>query len=285
MSQVVIRDVTLRDGLQSLPQVLATADKLDLLDRLMEAGLKDFQVTSFMNPARLPQTADAEVVFAASGQRQAGFNVLVGNMRGFERALAAGARSIDAVVSVSDSYNRKNVARGTEDGAVEIETMLARAPRGCTVGVDLANCFHCFMEGEIAVEKVIALVKRFQDAGVERVWISDTTGHAVPEGVTRVLDSCLTLGVPLGLHLHDTLGRAGDNLMAGYRAGIRHFDAALSGLGGSPFTPGVGGNLSLETLAAVFAGNGIAPGFDVDKLGPARASLERGLKNADGAAA
>ncbi|MHB1206026.1 MAG: beta/alpha barrel domain-containing protein [Rhodospirillaceae bacterium] len=278
MSDLVIRDVTLRDGLQSIPEVLSTADKLALFDKLIAAGVHSFQITSFVNPARVPQTADAEAMYTASTARPADLNVLIANLRGFERAVAVGARSIDAVVSASDSYNRKNSARGNEESAREIEDIIARAKNlGFTVGVDLANCFHCFIEGEIPAAKVTALVKRFQAAGVERVWLSDTTGHATPEGVTALVEQCRDIGAPLGLHLHDTLGRAGENALAGYRAGVRHFDAALNGIGGSPFTPGVGGNLSLETVTAVFSGAGIDPGFTADKLGAAREALKNGI--------
>jgi hydroxymethylglutaryl-CoA lyase len=278
VTDLVIRDVTLRDGLQSLPEVLSTAAKLTLLDKLLAAGVHSFQVTSFMNPARVPQTADAEAMYASSVTRAADLNVLIANLRGFERAIAAGVKSIDAVVSASDSYNRKNSARGNDDSAREIEDIIARAQSlGVSVGVDLANCFHCFIEGEIPAAKVTALVKRFQAVGVERVWLSDTTGHATPEAVAALIEICRPIGTPLGLHLHDTLGRAGENALAGYRAGLRHFDAALNGIGGSPFTPGVGGNLSLETTAAVFSNAGIDPGFSADKLAAAREALQAGI--------
>ena len=282
MTDLVIRDVTLRDGLQSIPEVLSTADKLALFDALAAAGLGAFQITSFVNPVRVPQTADAEAMYTASAARSAdisgGINVLIANLRGFERAVAVGAKSIDAVVSASDSYNRKNSARGNEESAREIENIIVRAKTmGVAVGVDLANCFHCFIEGEIPAAKVATLVKRFHAAGVERVWLSDTTGHATPASVTALIEDCRGIGAPLGLHLHDTLGRAGDNALAGYRAGLRYFDAALNGIGGSPFTPGVGGNLSLETAAAVFSSAGIDPGFAADKLGPARDALKNGI--------
>jgi hydroxymethylglutaryl-CoA lyase len=273
VTDLVIRDVTLRDGLQSIPEVLSTADKLTLFDKLVAAGIHSFQITSFMNPARVPQTADAEAIYAASATRPADLN-----LRGFERAVAAGATSIDAVVSASDSYNRKNSARGNDESAQEIEDIIVRAkPLGVSVGVDLANCFHCFIEGEIPAAKVTALVKRFQAVGVERVWLSDTTGHATPEAVAALIETCRAIGAPLGLHLHDTLGRAGANALAGYRAGLRHFDAALNGIGGSPFTPGVGGNLSLETTAAVLTNAGIDHGFNADKLAAARDALQAGI--------
>ena len=283
---LTIRDVTLRDGLQSLPQVLATADKLVVLDGLMAAGIKDFQLTSFVNPARVPQMGDAEAVFAAGVARGLTVNVLVANLKGFERAVAAGAHSIDAVLSASNTYNSKNANRSTEESAREIEVMLDRtAPARASIGISIANSFHCFSEGLMEPERVYALTRRFHDAGAHTIWISDTTGHAQPDAVTRLIERCRDIGIELGLHLHDTMGRAGDNALAGYRAGIRRFDAALSGLGGSPFTPGVGGNLSLETIAAVFEKEGIAPGFDADKLEPARASLADGIAKASAGAA
>ena len=283
---LLIRDVTLRDGLQNLPEILSTADKLAVLDALVKAGVKDFQLTSFVNPARIPQMADAEIIYAEGVKRGLNPNVLVANLRGFERAVAAQVKSVDAVLSASNAYNAKNAGRTTLESANEILIMLSRAAHaGCAVGIGLANCFHCFTEGEIDPEIVVALSRSFHDAGARIVWLSDTTGYANPDAVTRLVEKCAHLGVEVGLHLHDTQGRAGENAMAGYKAGVRRFDAVLSGLGGSPFTPGVGGNLSIETAQAVFAGAGIATGLDPEKITLAREKLSAAIGAAQKAGA
>ncbi len=285
-SGLQLRDVTLRDGLQNLPEILSTADKLGILDALIAAGVKEFQLTAFVNPARVPQMADAEVMYAEGVKRGLTPNVLVANLRGFERAVEAGVKSVDAVLSASNAYNRKNANRTTLESANEIAIMLSRSAHSdCTVGISLANCFHCFTEGEIDPEIVLALSRGFHDAGARTVWLSDTTGHAKPEAVSRLAERTAQIGVEVGLHLHDTQGRAGENAIAGYNAGVRRFDAVLSGLGGSPFTPGVGGNLSMETAHAVFTAAGIATGLDPAKLEAARGLLSAGIAAADRAGA
>lgn len=284
--ELLIRDVTLRDGLQNLAQILSTEHKLGILDALMDAGVKDFQITSFVNPARVPQMGDAETLYTEGVKRGLIPNVLVANLHGFERAVAAGATSIDAVLSASNAYNAKNANRTTLESANEIIIMLSRAAHaGCTVGISVANCFHCFSEGAVDPEIVLALPRGFHDSGARTVWISDTTGYATPDAVTKLVEACAQIGVEVGLHLHDTQGRAGENAMAGYKAGVRRFDAVLSGLGGSPFTPGVGGNLSLETAQVVFTEAGIATGLDPAKLETAREKLAAGLASAQTAGA
>jgi hydroxymethylglutaryl-CoA lyase len=284
--ELLIRDVTLRDGLQNLAQILSTEHKLGILDALMDAGVKDFQITSFENPARVPQRGDAETLYTEGVKRGLIPNVLVANLHGFERAVAAGATSIDAVLSASNAYNAKNANRTTLESANEIIIMLSRAAHaGCTVGISVANCFHCFSEGAVDPEIVLALVRGFHDSGARTVWISDTTGYATPDAVTKLVEACAQIGVEVGLHLHDTQGRAGENAVAGYKAGVRRFDAVLSGLGGSPFTPRVGGNLSLETAQVVFTEAGIATGLDPAKLETAREKLAAGLASAQTAGA
>ncbi|MBY0510021.1 MAG: hydroxymethylglutaryl-CoA lyase [Rhodospirillaceae bacterium] len=281
---LLIRDVTLRDGLQNLPEVLSTDDKLAILDALIAAGVKDFQLTSFVNPARVPQMHDAETIYAEGVARGLTPNVLVANLKGFERAVAAGVKSVDAVISASNVYQQKNSGRTILESANEITIMLSRAAHaGCKVDIGLANCFHCFSEGHIDSEIVMALTRSFHDAGARTIWLSDTTGYATPDQITTLVKQCQPIGVELGLHLHDTQGRAGDNALAGYRAGVRRFDAVLSGLGGSPFTPGVGGNLSMETAQAVFTGAGIATGIDTGKMDVAREKLSRGIARAGAA--
>ncbi len=286
-SPLIIRDVTLRDGLQNLPQVLPTADKLAVLDLLISAGVPDVQVTSFVNPKRIPQLADAEEMFAASRERKIEPNVLVANAKGFDRAIAAGAKSIDAVVSASNAYNKKNANRSTEEGALEIEAMLKRPEAAqCEIGIGLANSFHCFFEGEIDPNHILNLTRRFHTSGAQIVWLSDTTGHATPTQVTSLVKACGAIGIEVGLHLHDTQGRAGENAIAGYEVGVRKFDTSLSGLGGSPFTPGVGGNFSLETALKVFGQVGVETGIDAGKLEHARERLAGSIataKMSDGA--
>lgn len=271
MHHVTLRDVSLRDGLQALPEILPAADKLAVLDALLAAGIDDLQLTSFVNPARVPQLADADIVYQAALSRGLVPNILVANMRGFERALAAGVQSVDAVMSVSTAYNTKNAHRTPEESTAEIDQMLERG--GPDLGVCVANCFHCFTEGAIPPEKPLAMVEHFARRGARFLWLADTTGHAYPDQVKALMLAAAEYGVELGLHLHDTEGRAVDNALAAYEAGVRRFDVALGGLGGSPFTPGVGGNLGLEKAHAAFTAAGISTGLDTALLAAANQRL------------
>lgn len=277
----LIRDVTLRDGLQSIPEILTTDEKLEIFECLVDAGVQDFQLTSFVNPVRIPQLADAEGFYTRAKGRGVHVAALVANLKGFERAARAGVKVIDAVLSASDHYNKKNAARTVEESAAEVEIMLSRSAHvGCAVDVSIANCFHCFGEGLIDPVKVLALTKRFHDAGARTVWVADTTGHAESGAVADLVEKACHVGVDIGMHLHDTLGHAGENAIAAHSAGARRFDVVLGGLGGSPFTPGVGGNLSLETALAVFAKAGIDTGIDDSKLDAARQRFKVAMDDA-----
>lgn len=259
----------MRDGLQSVPAILSTEGKLKIYDALISIGISNLQVTSFVSPARLPQLADAEAVYSSLAEKPARHSVLVANTRGFERALLAGAREIEAVVSVSESYNQKNAHRSSGQSLSEIESM-AKQSRGTGVllTVGLANCYHCVFEGTIPVDSVFSAVNKLIEFGVNEICLCDTTGFATPEQVYDLSEKSQQSfpQIEFGAHLHDTRGRGLANAMAALAAGITWFDAALAGLGGSPFAPGMGGNLSLETLVDSFAAMGISTGIDAKKV-------------------
>ena len=276
--RIRIRDMTLRDGLQSLPITLPTDEKIRLFDGLLAAGVQELQVASFVNPARVPQMADAEPLWSRLAARQGEKSVLVANWRGFERAVAAGCPLIEAVVSVSEWYNEKNAHRSSADLLAEISRMAGSCRgQGRRLGVGLANSFHCMAEGRIAPGKVMDLVARLSSSGVSEISLCDTTGHAAPD---HVFDLCAAArrqfpGAVFGAHLHDTRGRGLANAMAALHAGIGWFDATLAGLGGSPFLPGAGGNLSLEAFADMLETMGVATGLDVPRLFDLGAELGR----------
>lgn len=278
-----IRDMTLRDGLQSIPGIVPTEQKLQIYDALVNAGIRDLQVTSFMNPARLPQTADSEEVWRALADRPERRSVLVGNMRGFDRAAAAGARDIEAVVSASETYNRKNVGRTVRQSIEEIAGMAQKSREAAaTVSVGFANCFHCAFEGRIAEAKVLDLIGELRAFGIREIGLSDTTGYATPDQVFALASKARAAfpDMTYGAHLHDTRGRGLANAVAALIAGISWFDAALAGLGGSPFAPGMGGNLSLEALADTLAEMGVETGIDVDRIVRAGSLVAEIVRNA-----
>jgi hydroxymethylglutaryl-CoA lyase len=268
-SKVRVRDVTLRDGLQSIRTILPTESKLEIYNALVSAGVSDLQVTSFVNPSRVPQLEDAEALWAALSKRPERRSVLVANIRGFDRATAAGANEIEAVVSVSETYNEKNAHRSRRQSLDEIRAM-AQSPNraGCTLTVGLANCYHCVFEGKIESGHVLEIIDELAAYGVAQIGLSDTTGYATPDEVYDLSQKAIT-SFPqhgFGAHLHDTRGRGVANAIAALAAGICWFDAALAGLGGSPFAPGVGGNLSLETLVDTLAAMGAQTGIDVSLI-------------------
>lgn len=259
---VRVRDMTLRDGLQSLPAVLPTSAKVEIYDALVRAGVRDLQVTSFVNPARVPQLGDAEDLWRALAGRPERRSVLVANMRGYDRARAAGADEIEAVVSVSEAYNAKNARRTVRQSLDEIAAMARGAETPITIG--LANCYHCVLEGRIDRARVMAVVGELAGYGVREIGLSDTTGYATPDQVHALSAEARAAfpEVTFGAHLHDTRGRGVANAVAALQAGVAWLDTALAGLGGSPFAPGVGGNLSTEAVVDTLAEMGVATGVD-----------------------
>ena len=283
-AKVRVRDMTLRDGLQSIAPVLPTALKLQIYEGLVAAGVSELQVTSFVNPARVPQLADAEAFWSLIAGKPERRSVLVGNLRGFERAIKAGASEVEAVVSLSETYNQSNARRTTRESLDEIKVMAGQKKQGCNLTIALANCFHCVSEGWTPPGKVFDAIGELSGIGIADISICDTTGHATPDRVYRLSSQAIAQfpGTIFGLHLHDTRGRGLANAMAGLHAGIRWFDVTLAGLGGSPFAPGMGGNLSLETFVEAMAEMGVHTGIDpslgfdlgnrlrldIEKLGP-----------------
>lgn len=271
----------MRDGLQSVPTVLPTAAKLKIYDALVGIGVENLQVTSFVNPKRLPQLSDAETLFSALSKGPVRHSVLVANMKGFDRAVAAGAQEIEAVVSVSESYNEKNAHRSVKESLIEIEGM-AKSARAAnvTLTVGLANCYHCVFEGLIPSQSVFVVVRKLIDVGVREICLCDTTGYATPEQVYDLSKGAQQRfrEVEFGAHLHDTRGRGLANAMAALAAGIVWFDAALAGLGGSPFAPGMGGNLSLEALVDCLNAMGLATEISTDKAFELGSYVDRIIK-------
>lgn len=264
-----LRDVTLRDGLQNLDKVLPTEAKLALYRALVTAGVSELQVTSFVNPARVPTLADADALWAALAGAPQRLSVLVANPRGLARALAAGVGEVEAVVSISRAYNEKNAHRTPQQSLDEIAHMAAEArAAGIRFSAAVANAFHCFFEGEIAPAAVIDMVGRMVEMGLGEIGLADTTGHAQPDRIWDLFDRCRRHwpAVRFGGHTHDTRGRGLVNALAAVQGGAAWLDATLAGLGGSPFTAGVGGNLSIETAAAALAGLGIETGIDPDRI-------------------
>lgn len=266
-----ITDVAPRDGLQNQAIHLATADKLRLIELLVAAGVRSIEAASFVSPKAVPQMADAAELVP---QVQARFpalrtSVLVPNLKGLERAHAAGAREIAVVLSASETMNRKNINMGL-DQATEVseQTLAAARALGLRTRAYVAVAFDCPFEGETPLDAVLRLAARMQVAAADEIVIADTIGSASP-GQVKQRFAALRGVVPierLAVHLHDTRGMGVANAWAALEAGVRRFDASVGGIGGCPFAPGAAGNVATEDLVLMAERSGFATGIALPGL-------------------
>lgn len=271
MERIHITDVAPRDGLQNQPVFVATAGKLALVEKLAAAGVASVEITSFVSPKAVPQMADAgellpRVQAAVPALRS---SVLVPNLKGLERAHAAGAREIAVVLSATETMNRKNINMGLDQAAdVSEQTLRAAHGLGLRTRAYVAVAFDCPFEGETPLDTVVALARRMADAGAGEIVIADTIGSAAP-GTVKLRMAELTAAIAaeqLAVHFHDTRGMGAANAWAALEAGIRRFDASVGGIGGCPFAPGAAGNLATEDLVLLAERSGFATGIALDGL-------------------
>jgi hydroxymethylglutaryl-CoA lyase len=270
--KVRVVDVTARDGLQNEPKPVSTRDKLALIEKLVHAGITGIQATSFVHPKWVPQMADAEEVAAGlatfSGVT---FSALVPNLRGYERAVAAGIRHLEFVIAASETFNRKNLNRTMAESLQLLKETSRLAERdGVALRVGFSTCFHCPFEGRISSDAVLNAVRSAREIAPWRIAICDTDGMAFPDQVKETVGR-LTGELKIGpkdlvLHFHDTYGRGLANALAGLESGVREFDSSTAGLGGCPYCPGASGNLATEDLVNFLEGMGYDTGIDLEKL-------------------
>lgn len=268
-----VRDVTLRDGLQSLPVVIPTAAKVALYRHLVAAGITEAQVTSFVSPRLLPQLADAEELWQALRPLPGVKGALIANYKGYERARAAGVDRLEMVLAISPTYNQRNNGRSREETWTEIMAMAAQANAdGIHLAVVLSTSWYCFYEGDTPIESLLYWATQVANLGIPELGMADTTGAAkAPEVYRRV--RAVRNAFPhvfLRVHLHEG-GSGLDNARAALDAGADGVDAALLGLGGSPFAGEVVGNLDLRRLYEA----------GLVELGPSIPSLVEGLRAAE----
>lgn len=282
---VHICEAAARDGLQNLDVFVPTEAKCELIDAIAAAGVREIDAGSFVPPKVVPQFADVDAVMAHALQhkRTAMIGALVPNFKGAERAIAAGVGAIYFVISASESHNLANVRRTIEeqlDGFRDVRTALDALPIGQRPRLmgAVSTAFGCSIEGHIAEAAVGRLARAFAEAGADEIGLADTVGYATPgliKDIVRVVRSEVGPQMPLRLHLHDTLGTGLANAVAGLDAGIRSFDAAVSGLGGCPFAPGARGNIVTEDLVFMLERMGLSTGIDLDRLMRTREILSR----------
>jgi len=277
MSHVRIYEVGPRDGLQNEKTIIPTEQKIALIDLLSEAGFETIEATSFVSPKWVPQLADAEEVLAGIKRKQGvTYAALTPNLKGFERAVAAGADEVAIFGAASETFSRKNtncsIAESFERFAPIIQ---GAADKAIPVRGYVSTVVACPYEGDIAPEAVRDVAARLMEMGCYEVSLGDTIGKGSPETITAMLEAVLQ-AVPAGKlagHYHDTNNKALDNVRASLELGLRCFDSAVGGLGGCPYAPGAKGNVSTTALARMLAAEGWETGLDMDKLAAAEAYL------------
>jgi isopropylmalate/homocitrate/citramalate synthase len=273
---VTICDVGPRDGLQNDAVTLEPAVRAELVDRLAACGLPRIEAVSFVHPERVPQMAGAEEVVAAlhpePGVTYAG---LVLNERGYDRFATTSLTEAHYAFAVSETFNQRNSGTSTEDSVVAGERVVERAKAdGIRTTVTLGTSFGCPFEGAVDPGRVLELAARFVAAGVDEVVFADTVGVGVPRQARHLVGEGLRLGVPIGVHLHNTRSTGYANALVALEAGATVLDASIGGIGGCPFAPRATGNIATEDLVYLLHGEGIETGIDLDRLVEVAAWLE-----------
>lgn len=270
-SSIEFVEVGPRDGLQNEKALVATADKIALIERAIDAGARRIEVTSFVNPKKVPQMADADAVCAALPQRDdVTFIGLVMNLRGAERAIATGRiNQIGAVVVSTDRFAMANQGQTSAESVVVAKEIISRAKaEGLSAQATIAASFGCPFEGEVAEDQVVVIARQLAEAGPVEIALADTIGVADPAHVARLVGK-VTAAVhplPVRVHFHNTRGTGLANVWSAVAAGASVVDAALGGLGGCPFAPGAAGNVASEDVVYMLGRAGIATGMDLGKL-------------------
>ncbi len=281
--RVRIREVGPRDGFQNEPEVIATADKIRLIELLGASGLPRIEVTSFVRPDVIPQLADAErVLDSVHLPPEVAVSVLIPNERGLERALKHRAKfqEVSGFLSASETHNRKNVGRSIEESLSGLERTFARArAEGLRCEGVISVSFGCPYEGHVPPERVLAIASRLRAAGAAEIGFGDTTGMANPVQVREFLAAAgqALPGVELTAHFHNTRGQGLANVLAALESGIDSFESSFGELGGCPVPPGATGNIATEDLVSMLHEMGVETGIDLGLLIEASRSVQEVL--------
>lgn len=270
MAQVEILEVGPRDGLQNEPGVVPTATKIELIERLIAAGLRRIEVASFVNPARVPQMADAEEILRTLPRRVGVSYVgLVLNRRGFDRAVAAGCDEIGMAVVASDTFNHRNQGASTAESIATWHDIAAAArAAGIRAQVTISAVCGCPFEGEVPSARVVDIARQVAESTPCEIALADTIGVGVPAQVTDLVHEVRAAvpSIPLRGHFHNTRNTGLANAYAAVEAGIRVLDASLGGIGGCPFAPAATGNIPTEDLVYMLHRSGFETGVSLEKL-------------------
>ncbi|MGQ9350736.1 hydroxymethylglutaryl-CoA lyase [Mycolicibacterium gilvum] len=286
-THVDIRDVSLRDGLQ-IEEPIPLSAKLDMLAAIAATGVREMEATAFVSPSKVPALADAaELAAELHNFPDIEFSALVASPNGAKRAIAAGLRSIEYVVSAADGHSRANVGRSTAEATALIPEIVAIAhDSDVTVEVIVATAWDCPFDGPTPPQRVLDVVAAATNDAVDRLAIADTIGTATPRRVTDLITLVRPLigDTPLGAHFHNTRGAGLASAYAAVGAGVTRLDASVGGLGGCPFAPGASGNIATEDLVYLLRDSGIHTDVDlaaaIDAARVAQHAVGHGLPSA-----
>jgi hydroxymethylglutaryl-CoA lyase len=279
MSAVHICEVGPRDGLQNAHHLMPTEAKKAWIAALAAAGLKEIEVGSFVPPRLIPAMADTDhVVRFSVGIEGLKVVALAPNLKGFQRALEAGAHKVTFPVSASRKHSESNVRMTPEQMVEEVRKCAAHPHPGVEIEGAVSTAFGCTMQGEVPEDDVVRIATALAEF-CDCVALADTVGYANPAQIRRLFRKVRTrIGAKLeAAHLHNTRGLGLANALAAYEEGVRHFDSSMGGLGGCPFAPGASGNVITEDLVFMFESMGVKTGIDLEKLFLARKTLIQGL--------
>jgi hydroxymethylglutaryl-CoA lyase len=280
-NRVTLFEVGPRDGLQNEKDSVPTSVKVELIERLVSAGIRHIEATSFVNPKWIPQLADAvDVLNQLHREDDVVYSALVPNLKGLERARQTGIREIAVFMSASESHNKSNINKTIEETyPVLQEVVEAAIAEGMRVRGYVSTAFGCPYEGEVSLSAVARVTEKLLRMGVYEVSIGDTIGVGTPGQVKERFISLIEQfgAARLAGHFHDTRGTGLVNVYAALEAGIRTFDSSIAGLGGCPYAPGASGNISTEDLVYMLHGMGIETGVQLEKLVETGAFMERVL--------
>jgi hydroxymethylglutaryl-CoA lyase len=268
---IEICEVGPRDGLQNECKMISTDIKAELITRLIDAGIRNIEAVSFVNPKVVPQMADAEEVLKLLPKdKNVRYGGLVLSTSGLERALKTDIDFLHVVTTTSDSFNLKNAKRTVDQAVAELSKVIIEgAESGKGVAGVLGTAFGCPFEGEVPLTRVLSVAERFIEAGCTEITLADTTGMANPIQVQTVVSAFYKQfgkEFSLGLHFHNTRGLGLANTLAGYQTGVSRFDSSIAGLGGCPFAPKAVGNVCTEDMVNMFRGMGVETGADLNQL-------------------
>nr|AEX20405.1 hydroxymethylglutaryl-CoA lyase [Aquincola tertiaricarbonis] len=280
-NRVRIIEVGPRDGLQNEKQVVTTATKLGLIERLAKAGLRHIEATSFVSPKWVPQMADhAEIMAGLPALPGVHYPVLTPNLKGYEAAVAAGAKEVAVFAAASEAFSQKNINCSIAESIARFEPVFAAAAKdGVRVRGYVSCVVACPYEGPVAPAKVAEVAERLRALGSYEVSLGDTIGTGTPASVLRMLEA-VAARVPLAElagHFHDTYGMGVANVHASYQFGLRCFDSSVAGLGGCPYAKGATGNVATEDVVYLLNGLGADTGIDLDALVDAGAWISEAL--------